>query len=74
MLEATAAAVLSAAILASSGGVVWLVVKLPDRLQEMEKQIAQILLNQGQFGVRIREIEKQINDQDRRLIKLELNR
>jgi hypothetical protein len=65
---------LSAAILATSGGVVWLVIKLPDRLQEMEAQIAQILQNQGQFGERFREIEKEINNQDKRIIRLELNR
>jgi septal ring factor EnvC (AmiA/AmiB activator) len=74
VIEATAAAVLSAAILATSGGVVWLVIKLPDRLQEMEAQIAQILQNQGQFGERFREIEKEINNQDKRIIRLELNR
>ena len=74
VLEATAASLMAAAILATAGGMTWLVVSLPNKLQKMETQILQILSNQDQFSARFREIEKSVNDQDKRLIKLELNR
>jgi exonuclease VII small subunit len=52
----------------------WLVVSLPNRLQQLETQITQILSNQNQFGLRFQELEKQVTDLDRRTIRLELNR
>ncbi len=74
VLEATAASLMAAAILATAGGMGWLVVSLPNRLQQMETQILQILRNQDQFGLRFQELEKQVTDLDRRTIRLELNR
>jgi hypothetical protein len=74
VLEATAASLMAAAILATAGGMGWLVVSLPNRLQQMETQILQILRNQDQFGLRFQELEKQVTELDRRTIRLELNR
>ena len=74
MLEATAASLMAAAILATAGGMGWLVVSLPNRLQQLETQMNQILSNQNAFTVRFQELEKQVTDLDRRTIRLELNR
>jgi septal ring factor EnvC (AmiA/AmiB activator) len=74
VLEATAASLMAAAILATAGGMGWLVVSLPNRLQQLETQITQILRNQDQFGERFQELEKTVNDHDRRIIRMELNR
>lgn len=74
VLEATAASLMAAAILATAGGMGWLVVSLPNRLQQLETQITQILSNQTQFGLRFQELEKQVTELDRRTIRLELNR
>ncbi len=74
MLEATAASLMAAAILATAGGMGWLVVSLPNRLQQLETQITQILSNQTQFGLRFEKLEKEVQELDRRTIRLELNR
>ncbi len=74
VLEATAASLMAAAILATAGGMGWLIVSLPNRLQQLETQISQILSNQTQFGLRFQELEKQVTELDRRTIRLELNR
>lgn len=68
------AGVMTAAILASAGGVLWLVTSLPSRLNQIEQQMTQILKNQDSFGSRFIELEKTVNDLDRRIIKLELNK
>ena len=52
----------------------WLVIQLPNRLQQLETQITQILANQNAFGLRFQQLEKQVTDLDRRTIRLELNR
>ena len=74
VLEATAASLMAAAILATAGGMGWLVVSLPNRLQQLETQITQILSNQTQFGLRFEELEQEVQELDRRTIRLELNR
>ncbi len=74
VLEATAGTVLAAAVLGTAGGMGWLVIQLPNRLQQLESQITQILSNQTAFGLRFQELEKQVTDLDRRTIRLELNR
>jgi septal ring factor EnvC (AmiA/AmiB activator) len=74
VLEATAASLMAAAILATAGGMGWLVVSLPNRLQQMETQITQMLRNQDLFGAQFQELQKQVNDLDRRTIRLELKR
>lgn len=71
-MEATAAAVLSAAIIGTAGGVGWLIIQLPNRLQQLEQNISRILVNQDLFGKQFSELEKQVKDHDRRIIKLEL--
>jgi hypothetical protein len=40
----------------------------------METQITQMLRNQDLFGAQFQELQKQVNDLDRRTIRLELNR
>jgi phage shock protein A len=52
----------------------WLVIQLPNRLQQLETQMAQILTNQNAFSLRFEQLEKQVTDLDRRTIRLELNR
>lgn len=71
-MEATAAAVLAAAIIGTAGGMSWLVVQLPNRLQQLESTMARILQNQDVFSEKFLDLEKQVQDHDRRLIKLEL--
>jgi hypothetical protein len=72
ILEATAATVLSAAIVASAGGVTWLVVQLPTRLQQIETAIDRIIGSQSRFENRFEGLEKTVQDHDRRIIKLEV--
>ena len=74
MLEATAASLMAAAILATAGGMGWLVVSLPNRLRQLETQITQILSNQNQFGLRFEKLEQEVQELDKRTIRLELNR
>ena len=74
VLEATAGTVLAAAVLGTAGGMGWLMISLPNRLQQLESQITQILSNQTQFGLRFQDLEKQVTDLDRRTIRLELKR
>lgn len=68
------AGVMTAAILASAGGVLWLVTSLPNRLNQIEQQMTQILKNQDAFGERFMDLEKTVNEFDRRIIKLELRK
>lgn len=72
VLEATAAAVLAAAILGTATGMTWLVISLPNELQKMKEQINLIIQNQAAFGQQFNELREQVNEHDRRLIKLEL--
>lgn len=72
VMEATAAAVLTAAIIGTAGGVGWLVVQLPSRLQQLESSITRILQNQDAFSEKFGQLEKQVQDHDRRIIRLEL--
>ena len=74
VLEATAASLMAAAILATAGGMGWLVVSLPNRLRQLETQITQILANQNQFGLRFEKLEQEVQELDKRTIRLELNR
>ena len=72
VLEAVAATVLSAAVLGTAGGVGWLVISLPNKLQQLEKQIAQIVADQTIYSERFVQLEKQVTDHDRRIIRLEV--
>jgi hypothetical protein len=74
VVEATAAAVLASAIASTTGGVAWLVVQLPNRLQQMESSIDRILNNQERFETKFSGVEEKLQDHDRRIIKLELRR
>lgn len=70
--ESTAAAVLAAAVLATASGMSWLVIALPSRLQALQEQTTQLLRNQEAFSGRFKQLEDQVNDHDRRIIKLEV--
>lgn len=72
--EATAAAVLAVLITTTSGGVAWLVVQLPSKLQQMEASIQRILNNQDRFETKFTGLEEKVQEHDRRIIKLELKR
>jgi hypothetical protein len=72
VLEATAAAVLAAAIIGTAGGVGWLIVQLPNRLRQLEDSLTRVLQNQDMFSDKFIDLEKQVQDHDRRIIKLEL--
>lgn len=72
VLEATAAVVLAAAIISTTGGVGWLMIQLPNRLKQLEDSITRILANQDALSDKFANIEEQVRDHDRRIIKLEL--
>lgn len=72
VLEATAAAVLAAAVLGTATGMTWLVFALPNKLQKMEEQISRIIQNQANFGEQFNDLRNQVTEHDRRIIKLEL--
>jgi hypothetical protein len=71
-MEATAASVLSAAVIGTAAGVGWLVIQLPTRLQQLEARIVQIVENQELFNSKFIDLEKQVQEHDRRIIRLEL--
>jgi glycerate kinase len=73
VMEATAAAVLAAAVIGTAGGMGWLLIRLPNHLQQLEKTVAQILENQKGFEVRFTKLEETVKEQDRRLIRLEVD-
>lgn len=72
VMEATAAALLAASIIGTAGGVGWLAVALPNQLRQMQDQIKEIIGNQNSFRENFTELQKQVNEHDRRLIRLEL--
>jgi len=72
MLEAAAAMVLAAAVIATTGGVGWLVVQLPSRLEQIEAQIKQIIGNQTRVDQNLKILEDRVIDHDRRIIRLEV--
>jgi hypothetical protein len=72
VMEATAASVLSAAVIGTAAGVGWLVIQLPTRLQQLEARIVQIVENQELFNSKFIDLEKQVQEHDRRIIRLEL--
>lgn len=74
VLEGVAATVLSAAVLGTAGGVGWLVIALPSELQQLKTQIQQIVTNQNVFSERFVQLEQQVIDHDRRIIRLEVKR
>jgi predicted PurR-regulated permease PerM len=65
--ESIVAALMVTLISGTSGGVLWLVVQLPNRLQ-------QILNNQERFETKFSGLEEKLQDHDRRIIRLELRR
>ena len=74
MLEASAGVVLSSRIITSTGGVGWLVVQLPARLQQIEARIDQLVNNQTRVDQNLKILEDRVVDHDRRIIRLEVGR
>lgn len=74
ILEATAAAVLAAAVLSTAAGVGWLVTSLPSQLQQLREQITQIVKNQEAFSEQFNQLQERVLDHDRRIIRLEVGR
>ena len=74
IMEQVTAAALVALLTSSTGGVLWLVVQLPNRLEQMEQSIGRILDNQKQFETKFGALEDTVHDHDKRIIKLELTR
>lgn len=72
VLEATAATIFAAAILGTAGGMGWLIISLPNKLQQLESQVNRIVQNQDIFGGKFDELQKQVIDHDRRIIRLEV--
>ena len=72
--EGIAATVLAAAVVTTAAGVGWLIIQLPNRLQKMEGDISRVLEGQERLAQRFIELEKEVEDHDRRIIKLELRR
>ena len=72
VLEGVAAAILSAAIVSTAAGVGWLVIALPSEIKQIKTQIQQIVNNQNTFSDRFMDLEKQVNEHDRRIIRLEV--
>lgn len=73
-MEATAASLLSASVLGTTAGVGWLVIQLPTRLQQLENRITQIVENQELFNSKFMDLEKRVQEHDRRIIRLEVGR
>ena len=73
-MEQVTAAALVALLTSSTGGVLWLVVQLPNRLEQMEQSIGRILDNQKQFEGKFSTLEGKVQDHDKRIIRLELRR
>lgn len=74
VLEGTAAAVLAAAIIGTAGGMGWLVIQLPSRLQQIEGQMNRLVQSQNIFSEKFIGLERQVQDHDRRLIRLEIRK
>jgi hypothetical protein len=74
VLEAAAAILLASAVVATTGGVGWLVVQLPSRLEQIEAQIKQIIGNQTRVDQNLKILEDRVVDHDRRIIRLEVGR
>lgn len=72
VFEATAASCLAAAILCTSAGMGWLVLSLPNRLQQLETQITLILKNQDIYREDFKQLKQQVDGIDRRVIRLEV--
>jgi predicted PurR-regulated permease PerM len=72
VLEGVAAAILSTAIVSTAAGVGWLVIARPSEIKQIKTQIQQIVNNQNTFSDRFMDLEKQVNEHDRRIIRLEV--
>lgn len=65
-------AVLATAICVTAGGMFWLIVSLPNKLTALERDARQILANQNRLENRLDSVWREVREQDRRLIRLEL--
>jgi hypothetical protein len=74
VIESITAALLVTLVSGTSAGVMWLVVQLPNRLDQMELSIQRILDNQKQFEGKVGNLEDTVSGHEKRIIKLELTR
>lgn len=58
--------------MATAGGVFWLTTSLPNKLSAIDKHMQQILNNQNRLETRVEALNREVREQDRRLIKVEL--
>jgi hypothetical protein len=72
VLEASAGVVLASMIITTTGGVGWLVVQLPARLQQIEARIDQLVNSQTRVDQNLKILEDRVVDHDRRIIRLEV--
>lgn len=71
VLSSTAATVLAAAVIGSFSGILWLIIQLPSRLQQLENGIERIATNQERLESRLEWIEGQVRQHETRIIRLE---
>ena len=71
LIEATAAGVLVSAIVSSTGGIFWLIVSLPQKLNMMEQNLNQLVRLVGSMEPRLDRIEIKVTDHEGRLERLE---
>ena len=69
-MQASLGTVLAAAIIATAGGVGWMVSKLPARLDRIDAEIRHL----QQVKQAIKDLEASDAEQDRRIIRLEVGR
>lgn len=72
VLEGASAAILAAAVIGTAGGVGWLIVRLPHELSRLERALMQVRDSQRGFESRFTRLEETVDQQDRRIIRLEL--
>ena len=70
-MEAAAGTALSAAIIATASGMLWLIASLPNRLTGLERDIRQVLANQSRLETRVDTVWSEVRNHDRRIIRLE---
>jgi len=70
-MQASLGTVLAAAIVATAGGVGWLIVKLPARLDRMESRIDVEIQYRQQINQAVQGLEEKDRQQDRQIIRLE---
>lgn len=71
IIEATAGAILAAAIVSTFGGVTWLVFKLPVQLTSLQDRLEQLIENVTELDDDLGKLKTRVDDHERRIYKLE---